>query len=301
MKNAMVPGERRGGAEVFIGGAMWGCIGVFVTKMSEYGANSVTVSFLRMLFAFGILALFTVVKYGVSAFRTDIKTLAACALLGLVCHGIYNIFYSLAIVKTGVTISAVLLNVAPVFTALTSRLLFSEKITKLKSAALIINVAGCILAVTGGRISLAGMSLAGILFGAAAGFCYSLTAIFGKICGNRTNPFVMSTYSYLFAALFLLIFAGSSGTAVTVTPPIALWGFLYALIPTAIGYLIYYDGVGRIRESSRVPVYASVETVVAAVLGVAVNHESIGFVNIIGIAVVIISIAMMNYKLSFRD
>lgn len=284
----------KGSIQVFIGGAIWGSIGIFVTKMNENGADSITISLLRMAFSFAILAVFTMIKYGIRAFKTDLKTLFACAMLGLVCHGTYNIFYSIAIVKTGVAISAVLLNVAPVFTAITSCIFFSEKITRFKALALIINIFGCVLAVTGGNITLEGMSITGILFGALAGFCYSLTAIIGKIAGGRTNPFVMSTYSYLFAALLLFIFAKPCGASLHINTPVVVWGFLYALIPTSIAYLIYYAGVQKIKESSKVPVFASVETVVAAILGVLINHEALGAVNIIGIAVVISSIVMMS-------
>lgn len=280
--------------QVFTGGAIWGTIGIFVTKMSECGADSVTISFWRMTFSFAILALFTAVKYGIKAFKTDLKTFGTCAALGLVCHGIYNIFYSVAIVRTGVTISAVLLNVAPVFTAITACILFSERMTKFKAFAIVLNILGCILAVTGGRITVRGISVTGIIFGAAAGFCYSLTAIIGRIAGSRTNPFVMSTYSYMFAALFLFVSAKPAGAHLSFSAPIAVWGFLYALIPTAIAYLIYYSGVQKIKESSKVPVYASIETVVAAILGVLINHEQIGVCNFAGIAVVIASILMMN-------
>jgi len=288
--------ETRGSAEVFIGGAIWGTIGIFVTKMSQYGADAITISLIRMVFSFAILAVITAVKYGFGAFKVNGVTLLWCAVLGIVCHGVYNVFYSIAIVKTGVTISAVLLNVAPVFTAIVSMIFYSEKITRLKALALTINVIGCVLAVTGGNISLEGLSIVGIFFGVLAGLCYGLTAIFGRAAGDRTNPFVMSTYSYLFAAVFLAIAAKPMGASMTMNAPVLIWGFLYALIPTAIAYLIYYAGVQKVKESSRVPVYASVETVVAAVLGIAVNHEVLGAVNIIGIAVVLLSIAMMNKK-----
>lgn len=72
-------------------------------------------SFLRSFFATILMFFMTGLYCGFRCFRVQGKTLLVCALLGLICQGIYNIFYSLAIVKTGVTSSAVLLNVAPVF------------------------------------------------------------------------------------------------------------------------------------------------------------------------------------------
>lgn len=281
--------------EVLIGGTLWGFIGVFVLEMSRLGASSEMTSFLRMSFAFAILALITIAKYGINAFKVSRKTLFVCILLGLICHGIYNVFYNIAVVRTGITTSAVLLNVAPVFTAAASRILFRERITPQKALALAINIIGCVLAVTGGSISLSGLSVAGILFGIGAGFCYSMTAIIGRLAGDMTNAYVMSTYSYLAAAVFIAIFMHPwSGTAMNAG--ILIRGFLYALIPTAIAYIFYYNGVKKIKESSKVPVFASTETVAAAIIGIVLYHEQIGIINIIGIILVLLSVVLMNVR-----
>lgn len=293
--NKLKSSEQLGYIEVLIGGTLWGFIGMFVLEMSKLGASSEMTSFLRMSFAFVILALITIAMYGIKVFKVSRKTLFVCILLGLVCHGIYNIFYNIAVVETGITTGAVLLNVAPVFTAAASRILFKEKITPQKAVALAINIVGCVLAVTGGNISLSGLSVAGILFGIGAGFCYSMTAIIGRLAGDMTNAFVMSTYSYLAAAVFIAIFMHPwSGTGMNAG--ILIWGFLYALIPTAIGYIFYYNGVQKIKESSKVPVFASTETVAAAIIGIVLYHEQIGAINIIGIILVLFSVVLMNIR-----
>ena len=85
-------------------------------------------------------------------------------------------------------------------------------------------------------------------------------------------------------------------TPAALTLPIAWIGFLYALVPTAIGYLLYYQGVQRIQESSKVPVIASMETVTAAVLGVLVLGEKLSIIHYLGIAVVMVSIVLMQRK-----
>ena len=56
-------------------------------------------------------------------------------------------------------------------------------------------------------------------------------------------------------------------------PDKTIWcyGFLYALLPTAIGYIFYFVGLSGVKESSKVPVVASVENVVAVMIGV--YHE----------------------------
>lgn len=281
---------------VFAAGFLWGIIGLFVKEMEHAGATPEMISFLRVFFAFLIMAVITVCKKGARAFLVHAGTLFFCALLGLVCHGIYNIFYSLAVTLSGVSVSAVLLNIAPVFTLLFSMLLFSERFTKSKAIAVLMNMLGCILTATNGRIDSAGLSMIGIACGIGVGFCYSMTAIIGRFAADRTDPFVMSTYSYLFAALSLGIWMKPWEAPIAVSAPVILWGFFYALIPTAIGYLLYYRGIQNIRESSKVPVIASVESVVATLVGICVYREQIGWISMAGIMLVLLSIRLMNRK-----
>lgn len=285
----------RGTVLVFAAGCLWGSIGLFIRLMSDAGASAGTISFLRMIFAFGILLIITVSRFGISVFRVSKRILFFSAALGLVCHGVYNVFYSWAVMRIGVTVSAVLLNVAPVFTAILSAIFFHERITSHKCMALMINVMGCVLAATGGQVSAASLAISGIFFGVISGLCYALTAIFGKLAGEESNPFVVSTYSYFFAAVFLAVFMQPWKVSMTLTLPIVGIGFLYALIPTAIGYLLYYQGVQQIQESSKVPVIASMETVTSAILGVLVLGEKLTIIHYLGIVVVMVSIVLMQH------
>ena len=286
--------DHRGPALIFVTGCLWGSIGLFIRLMSDAGASAATISFLRMAFAFVILTVVTVARSGISAFRVSGRTLLFSAALGLVCHGVYNVFYSWAVTLTGVTVSAVLLRIAPVFTAIISALCFHEKITRRKCFALAANVVGCVLAATGGQLDGALLSMTGILCGLTAGLCYALSAIFGRLAGENSDPFVVSTYSYLFAAVFLGVFLKPWAQSVHVTPAILGLGFLYALIPTAIAYVLYYRGLQQIRESSKVPVLASMETVVAAVIGVLVLGEELSLIHYLGIVIVMASIVMAS-------
>ena len=293
----MKPGKSSfswGAAQIVLAGCLWGSIGLFIRWMVDAGASAAAVSFLRMAFAFVLMLAVTLVRSGPSALRVGRRTLFCSAALGLVCHGVYNVFYSLAVMRIGVSISAVLLNIAPVFTAVLSALFFRERVTIRKCLALAVNVFGCVLAAAGGKFSAAAVSVAGILFGVAAGLCYALTAIFGKLCAEDGDPFVVSTYSYLFAALFLAVFAKPQTVLTELTPTVAGLGLLYALIPTAIGYVLYYRGVRQIAESSKVPVFASVETVTAALLGVLVLGEKLSAVHALGILIVMASIVLMQ-------
>ena len=292
--------ERCGIIDILIGGTLWGSIGVFVLFMNQMGSTSLLTCFLRMAFAFLILLVMTIYQFGWQAFRIDKKSFLSCMLLGLICQGIYNIFYNEAILDLGMTLSAVLLNLAPLCGMIASRILFQETFTLQKLLAMAVCIAGCILTVTGGHMDIQALPLTGILFGIGSGLTYGLTSVFGRMAGFRCNAWVMSTYSYLFAALFLLFFTYPLPQE-TYQADLLGMGFLYALIPTALGYLFYYQGVQKITENSKVPVIASIETVVSDLFGIFLFHEILGPIHILGIALVMGSIVLMNYKKAVRS
>lgn len=98
------------------------------------------------------------------------------------------------------------------------------------------------------------------------------------------------------AAVFLGISMGVSRTEFTFNTGILFWGFFYALITTAIGYIFYYEGLKHITESSKVPVIASVEVIVASLIGVVWYREHLGFISFLGIMAVLLFIILMNQK-----
>lgn len=286
--------EWKGYLLVFIAGVLWGIIGIFVKQMESHGSEAEMTSFLRVAFAFLILLVICLFKYGMHGFLVDKKTLLVCALLGVICHGLYNICYSIAVTTAGVAISAVLLDIAPMFTLLFSVLFFKEAFSIWKLFAIMVNILGCVFTVTNGKFDIGALALTGILFGVGAGICYSLTAIIGRFAAEKTDPYVMSMYSYFFAGVFLGIWMQPWKMEQTINNGIILWGLLYALIPTALAYVLYYQGLQRVKESSKVPVIASIEVVIACIIGVIMYKEVLGAVSIIGIVLVLVSIVIIN-------
>ena len=74
------------------------------------------------------------------------------AAMGLFTQALFNLCYTLSIQHTNVSTGAVLLYTAPAFVLIMSRLVYREKITSGKAIALILNIAGCVLTVTGGAL-----------------------------------------------------------------------------------------------------------------------------------------------------
>ena len=277
---------------LFLAGILWGGIGIFVKELTSAGASPDIICTIRMISAFVIMSAFALAKHGKNAVLTDKKALFFCALLGIISNGLFNIFYTASIRINGMGIACVLMYTAPVFTAIASRIIFHESFSALKVFALTLNIAGCILTVTGGNLSLSALNLTGLLMGLGSGFGYGMAAVFGRLAGSRTDSVITSMYSYFFASIFLCVFLRPDFVTVMGSPKILGWGFLYGLIPTALAYLIYYDAVSKIHDTSRVPVIASIEPVTAVLIGVMFYGENLGAGNFAGVVVVLISIAL---------
>ena len=151
--------------------------------------------------------------------------------------------------------------------------------------------------VTGGSLNAENLVLSGVLFGIGAGVCYGMVAILGRVTTAKVNPFVAITWTFFFGSIFILLFVRPWNEAVFPTNAgFVTVGLLFALIPTTFSYLFYFSGVSVIKETSKVPVIASIEPVVATLIGVIAYHEPIGVINVLGILLVIGSIVMMNQK-----
>ncbi len=290
--------ETRSFIKIFITGCLWGTIGLFVKLMEAQGSSSSYTSFLRLFFASLLLAVLTLVFDGPKAFRIGRKTLVSCVLLGIVCQGVFNMLYSTSISMNGMAVGSVLLYTAPIFTSIASVLLFREKLNFLKWAALLINVVGCALTATGGDFSAGAFVPLGLLIGVGAGFTYAMTAVFGRIAmQEEASPFAVAAYNLLFGCIFIALIRRPW---LTVESPFSmrllLLGLLFGLVATALAYALYFSGLSKITETSKVPVVASIELVVATVIGVIAFSEPVTAVRIAGIFLVLLSILLFSRK-----
>ena len=290
--------QNKGYLMVLAAGSLWGTIGLFATLLSNMGMSAGPVAFFRVLSASIMLALILLVKgRGVSLFRVSRRGLISCMLVGFISQALYNVCYMNTIEQGGMATAAVFLYTSPVYVALISRVFFHEPLTRNKIIAIIINIAGCILTVTGGDFSDMKISGFGIIMGIMAGFTYALLPILSRTGADDEDPFSAAFYGQAFGALLLFfLIRPYNGIGTAFTLPMLLVFIGFGIVPSAMGYIVYYAGLSRITENSIVPVLASVETVVAALIGLIVFGQALSITKIVGIALVLISIAIMNRK-----
>lgn len=287
--------QKTGYLMVLIAGILWGSIGFFVSILKSLGAESSTIAFLRIGVGAVLLIPLMYSMGGKNIFKIDKKGIFICLILGIFCQAIFNFSYNESIKNVGVATASVMLYTSPIFVCIMSKIFFKEKIGPVKLIALAINVFGCILTVTGGDFTAIRFSVYGVLAGILSGFLYALLTIISKPTTEKYNSLTIIFYSFVFGAIVLAVITRPwENISCVINFKFAMAAIGYGLIPSVGSYFFYMNGIAKKLETSKVPVVASIETVVAAIIGIFVFNESSGLFKIIGIGCVILSIVIMN-------
>ncbi len=279
---------------VLIAGISWGMIGVFTKAIHTLGFTEMQMLFVKGVLAAALLFVITFVK-DKSQLRlkkwTDIRYFIGT---GICSFTFFSWCYMKAINLISMGVAAVLLYTAPTFVMLFSLLLFHEKMTKTKGLVLGMTFIGCVL-VTGLLEGSVSFTWQGLLIGLASGVGYALYSIFGTFAIRRGyGSLTISFYTFLTAAVFMLFCVDPVAVVVKITE-LGQWPLtiLFALLTTVVPYLCYTKGLSGL-PASQASVTATIEPVVAAVLGILMFHESASVMKIAGIVLVLSSVVLMN-------
>ena len=281
---------------VFLAAALWGCAGIFVRTIEETAVASMQLVFGRAIFSTLILGLLILFK-DKNLFKIKLKDVWIFISAGLFSIILFNFAYYTTMSLTSLSVAAVLLYTAPFFVVIISLLIFGEKLTTNKTLACITAFIGCCM-VSGLFDAQQRVSGKAIFWGLLTGFGYALYTVFGEIAirhGYKT--LTITFYVFLFAAIFSVFFINpaESITLFVSDSKIFITVFLMALLNTVIPYLLYTVGLSGV-EPSVAPIIATVEPVVATVVGVFIYKEDISVLGILGIGVVLMSVAILNFK-----
>lgn len=281
---------------VLAAGSLWGTMGVFTRTLATIGIDSNGAILVRCLLA--------AVAFAVTILLTDPKQLRIrlrdfwCFFGSGVCSLLFFTFcYFHAINLMSLSAAAILLYTAPSIVMLLSALLFRERITRTKLLAVALAFVGCCL-VSGIMGGDARITFGGLLFGLGSGFGYALYSIFARFAllrGYSSNT--VNFYSCLLAGLGACLISrpGVYAAAFTASWGNALFCILSAIVTCYLPYLLYtYSLTGL--ENGKASVLASVEPVVATLLGVFIYHEKLTVWSLLGLVLVLGAILLLNRK-----
>lgn len=281
---------------IIAGAALWGTIGIYVKKLYTFGFTPMEVVTLRTWTATILLFIYmacTTPRQLRLQQWTDIKYFLGTGILSI-------IFFNYCMFKTielaSIPVSAALLYSAPAFVIILSFFLFKEPITKQKIIALSATVLGTILVVELFPLHAGTIPGTTILIGLGSGLGYAFYSIFSKFALRKYSSLVITTYTFLVAAITLLpFFSYQAHASLLMNPEVILYAFGLGFLPTAIAYIIYTYGLQQ-TEASNASLLSTIEPVVATMVGVFVFQESFVWLQMVGMFCIIGAVILLQLK-----
>lgn len=296
MRQTTIKPDLLGSGLVITAGVFWGSLGIFARALSAYGFTSLQIACLRL--TVGMLA-FAVLHFAREKDARFIKARDIPLFLGLGIGSIlfFSVCYFTAISLMPLSTAAILLYTSPIWVMLMSCVFFRERLTARKVIALCCAFGGCTL-VSG--ISGGGISMAGLLYGLGSGIGYGLYSILGSVALKKYSPLTVTCFTFIFAALGAWILCSPADMLLKITsagspPRLCALILLIGLITAVVPFLCYTCGLQYVKPS-KASILATIEPVVATLLGAAVFNEPVDFHAAVGIALILASVVLLNVR-----
>jgi len=271
----------------------WGMTGIVTRNMAAAGFSYYEISALRVVFSaiFMIVFMFMTNR---QALKIKVKDLWVFVCMAAVGSAFMTTLYFITMSLIELAAASVLLYTAPYMAMVMSAIVFKEKVTPQKLAALLIAFTGCVMTV--GFFGSADLNTIGVLMGLASAFCYALNTIIAKIAVTNHDPFAVATYVFCFAGVMLLPFCDFSNVAVLIVDPANIKSILIiSLLISVLPSMGYYIGL-KTLEPGRVLIIAFVEPLAAACAGFIVFDEVLTPVKMLGMGLIFLSLIVLNLR-----
>ncbi len=254
--------------------------------------NPVILSQCRTGFSFLAIAVWLIWRRGISALLVPRQDLAKLALLGLAGLAVSNYFYYLAIQRTNVATAIIVQYTAPVWVLLYMVARGAERLTASKMGSVLLAITGIALVIGIFRRGGIQMDVIGVGAALVASFSFAYYNVAGHYLLERYDRWMVILYATLAASLFWIIInppnkiiaAHYSGGAWLF---LAVFSFLSMLLP----FTLYFAGL-KLLVPTKAIIASCLEPVFAILIAAIALKEAVGFVQAIGIAMVLGAIVM---------
>ncbi len=281
---------------IIIAACFWGSMGIFVRRLTSFGFDSIQIVSIRVTLAALIFSLLLLIRDR-SGFRISLRDVPLFLGLGLGSILFFTVCYFAAITIMPLSTAAILLYTSPIWITLMSALFFHEKMNGRKVMALLLAFGGCVL-VSG--ISGEGITFTGLLLGLGSGIGYGLYSILGTVALRKYSPYVVTTYTFLIAAMGSWVICKPMDMLSKFEKADDLTGLIFfcsltALVTAVIPFLAYTLGL-RSVEASKAGIIATIEPVVATLVGILCFSETLTILSGMGIVMVLAAVIILNIK-----
>lgn len=271
---------------------LWGSSVVAIRVTLHYYPPG-PLALMRFLVAGVTLSLYAIPRGLRAPARRDLPQFAAVGLLGVAA---YHILINYGLVSVAAGAASMLINTAPIFTSLLAALFLGDRLHALGWAGMLVSLSGAaLIALEQGK---------GIHFAPAAwllllaAITWSLNMVLQKPLLSRYSPLEVTTWSIWIGTIPLLFFTPSLLTAVGTSPPGATALLIYlGIVPIGAVYVMWAYIMSRLT-ASRAAGFLYLIPVVATLVGRAWLQETPGSLGLLGSALIISGLLLVNRKVS---
>ena len=279
---------------IIVASTLWGTSAIFVTNLRAHGFDSLQMAFLKNLIPAIVLLAFCLCFHK-NKIKVSLKSLLIIILGGIGIYGTGAFCYA-AMKLTSISVSVVLMYLAPVIVMVYSTIFMGEKFTYTKLLCIIGALVG--IALVTGIIGGYKVNFKGICLGLMSGVSYGMYNICAKLVTKRgEEPVVVSTYSFVVAAVFSAILGRPCETFAKIAtdiPAILPWAISFGLVTSAFPYTIYTYGIKRLPASVATSL-GCVEPMVATLISVLCYNEPITAFSVSGIVIIVFSVVFLSF------
>ncbi|MFK7816463.1 MAG: DMT family transporter [Gammaproteobacteria bacterium] len=272
---------------------IWSTTPLAIQWSSESGDYLFAIS-LRMLIGLSVLyVIFSITQLKLSSARSAMQCYVTSG-LGIIVS-MTCVYWGAQFIPSGWI--AVIFGLSPISTGLLSALFINEKnISSFKVAGMVMGLLGLIV-IFGTSNQLNAQVLWGVFAVFVSTFTHSLSAVLIKRINAPISGVEASLGGLTVAVPILLLSLLFSGKAVPIDMPTYAWASILYLgvIATALGFTLYYYILKNL-EAIRVSMITLITPVIALLLGGVLNNEPLTASILIGVALVVIGLAMFQFE-----
>jgi DME family drug/metabolite transporter len=277
--------------------SLWGSLGLFGRLAFDQGATPIEVGSVRAALAFlGVLPLALLRPRRLRLRSAHLPLVIGYGVIGV---GFFYYIYLVAVEALPLAVAAALLYTAPAFVVALSWSLRWEPVRLRRLVPLVLTLAGAFLVTGAFRIlgetdapDGGSLPIVGVVAGIGSGVAYALYTVLGKRIREHYDVFTTIFYAYGIGALVLAVVEPPWGVLIaypTAVPVLVLMG----VGPTLLAALLFYGGIRHI-DASAASMLATIEPVVAALIGLAWLAEGLAWTTVVGTALILAAAVMLR-------
>jgi DME family drug/metabolite transporter len=285
-----------GALAVAAAASIWGTLGLFAKILYAQGVSFESLVAVRASVGWLAVIGFLLATQGARSLSVARRDLTFLLPLGLIGIGTFYLLYFYTVRESTIGTAAILLYSAPAFVVVLARLFLKEPLNAAKIFALLLTVGGIFL--VAGAYDPANLEVSPkiLLTGLLSGLTYGLYAIFGRPLAGHLSPAVILSYALAFGSALLVVAALPTLDTLACLPASSYALLLMlAVVHTTLAFALYTFGI-RHLGAGRAAIVATIEPVVAGILGVTLLSEELTALKVLGALVVLAGAVLAQVK-----